>query len=117
MREPGSGTREVVSAALGSRDLVPQRTLEIGGTEAIKQLVMAGVGVAIVSAAAAEDQVRLGRLCVVPMKDFTVSRTLTRLSVPHRPVSPAARAFVRLLNEETRAAGTAAQKKALDFEI
>ena len=45
IREPGSGSREVVNQALSAHAIQPSRTLEVGSTEAIKQLVAAGVGV------------------------------------------------------------------------
>ncbi len=98
IRELGSGTREVVAAALAAHQIRPRSTIEIGSTEAIKQMVAAGFGVAIVSAAAAADQIALGRLAVVRPKDFRVYRTLTRLSVPGRRASSAAAAFDRLVD-------------------
>jgi DNA-binding transcriptional LysR family regulator len=97
VREPGSGTREVVSAALAARGVRPRRSIEIGSTEPIKQMVAAGFGVAIVSAAAAADQVALGRLAVVRPAGFTLQRTLMRLAVPRRRPSAAAAIFIRML--------------------
>ncbi len=102
VREPGSGTREVVSAALTAHDIRLERTIEIGSTEAIKQMVAAGFGVAIVSAAAAADQIALGRVIVVKPRRFAVRRLLTRLSLPGRRPSAAAAAFDRLLDIEQK---------------
>ena len=102
MREPGSGTREVVAAALASRGIQPHRVMEIGSTEAIKQMVAAGFGVAIVSAAAAADQIALGRVVIVKPARFTVQRMLTRLSLAGRPASAAAAAFDRLLDSQSK---------------
>ena len=67
VREPGSGSREVVTQALAARGIEPLRTLEIGSTAAIKQVVAAGLGVSIVSVVTVEDQVRLGRLKVLDL--------------------------------------------------
>lgn len=97
LREVGSGTREVVTEALALQGIEPKRTLEIGSTEAIKQTVAAGLGVAIVSNATVSDQVRLGRLKVVPMRDFSIERTLWQLKVPGRIGIPAATAFERII--------------------
>ncbi|MGZ3272099.1 MAG: LysR substrate-binding domain-containing protein, partial [Croceibacterium sp.] len=49
VREPGSGSREVVTQALAAHGIEPLRTLEIGSTAAIKQVVAAGLGISIVS--------------------------------------------------------------------
>ena len=97
VREPGSGSREVVAQALASRGIEPKRTLEIGSTEAIKQAVAAGLGVAIVSSATVADQVTLGRLKVVPMRNLRIERTLWQLRVPGRIEIPAATAFERII--------------------
>jgi DNA-binding transcriptional LysR family regulator len=103
VREPGSGTREVVAQALAVQRLEPKRTLEIGSTEAIKQAVAAGVGVAIVSMAAIDDQVRLGKLKVIPIKGVHIERTLWQLKSPGRLEVPAAVAFEAIMREQVSA--------------
>jgi DNA-binding transcriptional LysR family regulator len=99
VREPGSGSREIVAQALAACGVEPSRSLEIGSTEAIKQAVAAGVGVAIVSKIAIADQVKLGRLKVVPVKDLRIERTLWQLRSPGRLDIPAATAFERIIWE------------------
>ena len=101
IREPGSGSRETVLNALALHNVLPRRMLEIGSTEAIKRLVGAGLGIAIVSAAAALDQIERGELKVIQVDGLDVRRTLTRLELPSRRLSPAAHAFVDLLQDST----------------
>ncbi|MDR3600768.1 MAG: LysR family transcriptional regulator [Desulfosporosinus sp.] len=51
-REDGSGTRRVMEVALRERGLDPSElniTMELGSTQAIKQLVSAGLGITIIS--------------------------------------------------------------------
>lgn len=99
VREPGSGTREVVTQALAAHGVEPLRTLEIGSTAAIKQVVAAGLGVSIVSAVTVRDQIRLGHLKIVAMHDLTIERTLWQLRVPGRIAMPAARVFAQMLDD------------------
>ncbi|OHV89431.1 LysR family transcriptional regulator [Mesorhizobium sp. ORS 3428] len=99
VREQGSGTREVVTQALASRSVEPLRTLEVGSTAAIKQVVAAGLGVSIVSAVAARDQVQLGHLRTVAVRDVKIERTLWRLKVPGRIETPATRIFEKMLRD------------------
>lgn len=99
IREPGSGSREVVAQALASQGVEPRRTLEVGSTEAIKQVVAAGLGVSIVSTATIEDQLKLERLKVVPMRDLAIERTLWQLKAPGRIDIPAASAFERMVRQ------------------
>lgn len=97
VREPGSGSREVVAQALAAQGIEPRRTLEIGSTEAIKQAVAAGLGVSIVSRATTSDQVKLGRLKIAPIRNLHIERTLWQLKVPGRIEIPAAAAFERII--------------------
>jgi DNA-binding transcriptional LysR family regulator len=97
VREPGSGSREVIAQALGAHKIEPARTLEIGSTEAIKQVVAAGLGVAIVSEAAVKDQLALDRLKIVKMRGLRIERTLWKLKTPGRLDVPSAIAFEKLI--------------------
>jgi DNA-binding transcriptional LysR family regulator len=97
VREPGSGSREVVAQALATHGIEPLRTLEIGSTAAIKQVVAAGLGVSIVSVVTVEDQVRLGRLKVLDLGGMKIERTLWQLTLPGRVAMPAARVFEKML--------------------
>lgn len=97
VREPGSGSGDVVAQALSAHGVHPPRTLEIGSTEAIKEAVANGIGVSIVSGATIDDQVRLGRLKIVPMNNLRISRTLWQLKAPGRIDIPAALAFERII--------------------
>lgn len=99
LREPGSGSREVVTQALASNNIEPLRFLEIGSTAAIKQAVAAGIGVSIVSTVATRDQVRLGYLKAVELRGITIERSLWRLRLSDRTPRPAARAFDDLLDD------------------
>jgi DNA-binding transcriptional LysR family regulator len=116
IRELGSGSREIVADAFGSRGVKPARTLEIGSTEAIKQVVAAGLGLAIVSAATIKDQVVLGKLTVIPRQDFSIKRSLWQLGQPGRLETPAAQAFGKLLRVSTEGmnfkAGESSREKA-----
>ncbi|HET7322594.1 MAG TPA: LysR substrate-binding domain-containing protein [Longimicrobiaceae bacterium] len=97
VREGGSGTREVGEQALRAAGVQPARTLEIAGTEAIKQAVAAGLGVALVSRAAIADQVALGRLATLPVSGLQTQRTFDLLRLRARRPGPAVLAFEALL--------------------
>lgn len=101
VREPGSGSREVVTQALAAHGIEPARTLEIGSTAAIKEVVAAGLGISIVSVATVKDQVQLGRLKVLAMRGMTIERTLWQLKIPGRVAMPAARAFEKMLSDRS----------------
>ena len=97
VREPGSGTREVSERALALRGVRLTNTMRVGGTEAMKQGVAAGLGLAIVSRAAAADQLALGKLVVLPVVGLEIRRVLTRLCLRDRSPSVAGRELELLL--------------------
>lgn len=97
VREPGSGTRKVAERALAAHGVTPTVTLQLGSTEAIKQAVAAGLGLAFVSRFAVEDQVALDRLAAVRVREAALGRTLTELRLRGRAPGPAATAFRELL--------------------
>jgi DNA-binding transcriptional LysR family regulator len=98
VRERGSGTRDVAAAALATVGVRPRRALTLGSTEAVKQAVAAGLGVAIISRAAAADQLALRRVRELRVAGLTIQRRLTRLRlIGHRASAPAA-AFDALLD-------------------
>jgi DNA-binding transcriptional LysR family regulator len=96
-RERGSGTREVAEAALAALGIAPRFSLTLGTTEAVKQSVAAGLGLAIISRAAVVDQLALGRVVELRIADFAVNRQLSRMQLVGRSRSPAAVAFDALL--------------------
>ena len=51
------------------------------------------------STVAVDDQVRLGRLKVIPLKGLRIERTLWQLKTPGRLDIPAATAFERIIRE------------------
>ena len=97
LREPGSGTRVVAEAALAEHGLHPASGLQLGSTEAIKQTVAAGLGLALVSRAAAADQLALGYIAVLKMSGMTVIRPLTELRLAGRSPSATTHAFREMM--------------------
>lgn len=97
VREQGSGTRAVAERALAKHGVRPRAALQLGSTEAVKQAVAAGLGLAIVSRSAAADQLELGRIALVPLRGVALGRTLTELRLVGRMPSAAAAAFASFL--------------------
>ncbi|HWO08805.1 MAG TPA: LysR family transcriptional regulator [Polyangiaceae bacterium] len=97
VRERGSGTREVVEAALERRGLRVAPVMTLGSTEAIKNAVAQGLGVALVSSLTIELELSSGRLTAIPLADLSIRRALHLLTLEGKPPSPAAAEFLRLL--------------------
>ena len=93
IREEGAGTREVMLAALRRRRWTPRRTFEVNSTEAIKGLVAAGVGWAVLSGRIARDELQLGRLKRLDVPELALRRMLSWIRWKARRLGPAATAF------------------------
>jgi DNA-binding transcriptional LysR family regulator len=100
LREPESGTRAMVLAGLRAAGVVPARTMAVDSAEAIKQLVAAGVGVGVVSRAAAAEQLTLRRLVAIDVAGLAIRRSFAQLRLhDHDRRSVAAVAFDAVLME------------------
>ena len=109
LREPESGTRDIVLRGLTAAGVVPTRTMAVEATEVIKQLVAEGVGIGVVSLDTVADLVALSRLTILRIEGATITRPFNRLSAPRRRPSAAARAFLKLLADEAVRRETSAQ--------
>jgi DNA-binding transcriptional LysR family regulator len=94
VREPGSGTREVLDKALGSWGGA-RSWLELGSTAPILAAARRGEGPAVLSALAVAEDVGAGRLVAVRTDGVDLSRSLRAVWPADRPLAPLAR---RLLN-------------------
>jgi DNA-binding transcriptional LysR family regulator len=97
LREPGSGTRDVVDQALADVGVHIAPALELGSTEAIKRAVAVGLGVSIVPRRTIEQELALRRLNVVPICGLAITRQLTILQRADAAPIPAAVAFLAML--------------------
>jgi LysR family transcriptional regulator, low CO2-responsive transcriptional regulator len=93
-REIGSGTRSVFDGFIGdTRIRAVQMRMELGSNETIKQAVMAGIGIALISAHTIAAEVASGRLVCLDLEDLPILRRWYVVNRTDRALSPAARAF------------------------
>ena len=96
-RERGSGTRDVIEASLAERKVELLPAMALGSTEAIKNVVASGAGLAIVSRLAVEAELASGRLRAIELSDLTIRRALHMVRLAGKRESPAVEEFIRML--------------------
>ena len=64
LREPGSATRALIADAFAAADLVPRVALELGSREAVREAVLAGLGIGVVFARELVPDPRLQSLAI-----------------------------------------------------
>jgi DNA-binding transcriptional LysR family regulator len=77
-REPASASRRCLEQALERAGVTtaPNVVLELGSTEAIKEAVLAGMGVAVMSRRAVDAEIRAGRLKTLRVAGLPLTRGL-----------------------------------------
>ena len=110
-REAGSGTRDLGYEALVRMGVRPPVVLELPSVEAILRAVEAGLGAAILSRFAVEREARAGAVHMLSVADLPLRRSLFIAAVRGRTLSPAQRAFTRIVLGSPE--GTAAFEAAL----
>jgi DNA-binding transcriptional LysR family regulator len=103
VRETGSGTRAALEAYLAAHQLRPEFVMEMDSTEAIKQSVMAGLGVGLVSMHTIGLELRHRLLAVPAVEGLPLMRRWHLVVAAGRVLSPAAEAFRHFLLERAEA--------------
>lgn len=90
LRERGSGTRQVLDAALVSHGGVAEPLLELASTTAAKAAVVSGAGPSVLSELAVGEELAARRLVEIPVPGVGLRRDLRAVwPTGHRPTGPA----------------------------
>ena len=103
MREPGSGTRLMLEELFRTHLFKPHRLITLDSNETIKQSVMAGLGVSLLSLHALTLELRAGEIAVLDVVGLPMQRVWHVVQLRRRRLSPSAVAFRRFLIEQTQA--------------
>src|SRR5262249_3806128 len=106
IREEGSATRSVTERALQQARVKFRVAMELDHTEAIKQGVMAGLGVAFVSVYAVRGEIATGRLRALRLQGVPMRRHFHVIHHEARRVTASARAFMELLDRTAQGRNT-----------
>ena len=102
LREPGSGTRQVVDAALAQAgiNLSALRVIaQLGSSEAVRRAVLSGAGCGFVSSLAVERELAAGALQTVSVPGLTIRQQFYLATRRNKTISPAAAAFIATLRQ------------------
>jgi len=94
LREPGSGTREVVERALQPHLHALKTQIDLGGTEAIMQAAAEGLGLTCLSRFTVSDMLKLERLVVLSTELPPLTRAFYLVHHERRYRSPTLERFV-----------------------
>jgi len=96
-REHGSGTRDSFRELLAKKgqaaDKILNVVMELGNTEAIKEALIAGAGISILSRTSITRELADGILVELPIRGLKMTRNFYEVIHNRRPLSPVSQAF------------------------
>ena len=97
VREAGSAIRRATDGLLGALGVEPHISMELGSQEAIKQAVMAGQGIGMVSRAGIEHELRAGLLAIVGVANLRLSLHLHAIYLKQKRLTFVQAAFLDMI--------------------
>ncbi|MFQ5632288.1 MAG: LysR substrate-binding domain-containing protein, partial [bacterium] len=97
LREPGSGTRSVADKLFANYNYLLESGMEFGSNETIKQAVMAGMGIAVISAHTVAAELAANRLISLNVKGLPINRKWFLVSHRKKRLLPSSQALWNFL--------------------
>lgn len=102
MREPGSGTRLVSYEFFDRAGIEPRVRMELSTNEAIKQAILAGLGVSILSRYTLGLDTEQSQLTILDVEGLPIERQWQFVYPLGKQIAPAARAFMDFVRAEAK---------------
>jgi len=100
VREPGSGTRIAMDRYFSDAGVTIHQVMEADSNETIKQAVMAGMGIGLLSLHTVRLELAAGRLVMLPVAGLPLRRQWFAVHSRERRLTPAAEEFLEYLLRE-----------------
>lgn len=99
-REDGSGTRFTMQQFFAEEEIQPSIKLELSTNEAIKQAVIADIGMSIVSLLSIKNELSQNELKIIPVKGLPLESHWKLIWLQKKSLSPVAEAFLDYVRKE-----------------
>lgn len=99
VRESGSGTRMAMDKIFHKHQLQAKIIMELGSGEAIKQAVMANMGISLVSKMSIEQELKLKKLCILDIVEFPSKHTWYAVHLKQKHLTSIAKAFLAFVTD------------------
>jgi DNA-binding transcriptional LysR family regulator len=99
-REEGSGTRLMMQDYFSRANIVPKPSLELAGDEAVKQAVIAGLGLSILSILTLKNELKQKEVKIVPIKGLPLRSSWRFIGLKRKKPSIVAQAYLDYVRRE-----------------
>lgn len=96
-REEGSGTRHTMQQFFKVQNIAPKIKLELSSNEAIKQAVLANIGLSIVSLLSVKNELEQGDLSIIPVHGLPLTTQWKLIWLKNKTLTPIAEAFLEFV--------------------
>ena len=99
-REEGSRTRLVMENFISKNKIKIKKKIELTSNEAVKQAVIAGLGVSIMPLIGMRNEIESGLLKIIPKKGLPIQTTWRLIWLKEKKLSPIAESYLSYLEKE-----------------
>jgi DNA-binding transcriptional LysR family regulator len=99
-REEGSRTRLVMENFISKNKFKIKKKIELTSNEAVKQSIIAGLGLSIMPIIGIRNEIEDGLLKVIPMKGLPIQTTWRLIWLKEKKLSPIAESYLNYLTKE-----------------
>jgi DNA-binding transcriptional LysR family regulator len=116
MREPGSGTRSSVQKLFDEQGIAVRVRLELGSNEAIKQAIIGGLGISVLSRHTLGLEGTSDKLTILDVEGFPIRRQWYAIYPAGKQLSIVAQTFFEYLLEEVKRITAGINRDAVESE-
>lgn len=98
-RENGSATRFSMENFLDKSGIVPSMKIQLTSNEAVKQSVIAGLGLSIMPLIGLKNELEKGDIKIIPIKKLPIVSNWRLVWLKGKKMSPVAKAYLNFVNE------------------
>jgi len=99
-REQGSGTRQMMEKFIYKNKFLTKKKIELTSNEAVKQAVLAGIGISIMPVIGIKNELISGKLKIIETKGLPISTKWRLVWLTEKKISPIAQHFIAYLKNE-----------------
>jgi DNA-binding transcriptional LysR family regulator len=98
-REFGSGTRVKMERFFEAHNITIKNKMVLTSNEAVKQAVIAGLGMSIMPLIGIKNELQRGDLQIIPIKGLPIMTTWNLIWQAQKSLSPIAKAYLKYVRE------------------
>jgi len=100
LREDGSATRKTTEDFLKTYGIENNKRLQLTSNEAVKQAVLAGLGISLMPKIGIRNEVNAGRLKILPYRNLPITTSWRLVHLASKKLSIVARTFIEFVQKE-----------------